>query len=462
MRKISVSDYTLKGLSERGDVSLLFREKVAVAGFIDTFGADTVELPAIKKPKEDTIIARTIAGALKNASVCMPASPDEDGIRAAWECVKDAHSPRLQLSLPVSAVQMEYTYHMKEQKMLARVAEVCKFAASLCPDVEFCALDATRADGTFLADVCRTATENGATLITVCDDAGEALPDEVKDVIALTCGAVTVPVFFRPSDSIGLGVANALAAIEAGASGIKTEVACKGGLHTERFAAVMSARGESLGLETSLIYTEIKSDISSLIRTVERGAAERAVTSPSDEYFDAETPLTRISSAVNELGYDLSDEDVARVKEALVRVSAGKGSVGLTELEAIVASTAMQVPSTYHVKGYTSTSGSSLTSVSHVVLTSGDEEFSGVATGDGPIDASFKAIEQSIGHRYELDDFRITSVTEGVEALGSALVRLRCNGKLYSGSGISENIVGASIRAYVNALNKIVYEEMSR
>ena len=98
-------------------------------------------------------------------------------------------------------------------------------------------------------------------------------------------------------------------------------------------------------------------------------------------------------------------------------------------------------------------------SMSQVTLRCGDEILRGVSTGDGPIDSVFRAIEQCIGHHYELDDFQIQAVTEGKEALGSALVRLRNNGKLYAGNGSSTDIVAASIRAYINALNKIVYEE---
>ena len=97
--------------------------------------------------------------------------------------------------------------------------------------------------------------------------------------------------------------------------------------------------------------------------------------------------------------------------------------------------------------------------MSQVTLRRGDEILSGVSTGDGPVDSVFRAIEQSIGFHYELDDFQIQAVTDGKEALGNAIVRLRNNGKLYSGNGISTDIVAASIRAYINALNKIVFEE---
>ena len=104
-------------------------------------------------------------------------------------------------------------------------------------------------------------------------------------------------------------------------------------------------------------------------------------------------------------------------------------------------------------------SGNIITATAHVVLDKDGQRVQGISVGDGPIDAAFMAIEQLIGHHYELDDFSIRSVTGGHEAVGEALVRLRDGGKLYSGRGISTDIVGAAIRAYINALNKIVYRE---
>ena len=142
-----------------------------------------------------------------------------------------------------------------------------------------------------------------------------------------------------------------------------------------------------------------------------------------------------------------------------MQVCEKKGSVGAKEFEALIASSAMQAPSTYHLESYTTNCGNLTSSMSQVTLKCGDEILNGVSTGDGPIDSVFRAIEQCIGYHYELDDFQVQAVTEGKEALGSALVRLRNNGKLYSGNGISTDIVAASVRAYINALNKIVFEE---
>ena len=165
-----------------------------------------------------------------------------------------------------------------------------------------------------------------------------------------------------------------------------------------------------------------------------------------------------VISFVNKLGYDLSEEDQKRVYEEFLRVAAKK-SVGSKELDAIVASVALQVPATFKLANYVINNGNIISASAQITLEKGESILQGVCIGDGPVDAAFRAIDQIIGHHYELDDFQIQSVTEGKEAMGSALVKLRAGGKLYSGNGISTDIIGASIRAYLNAVNKIVYEE---
>ena len=159
------------------------------------------------------------------------------------------------------------------------------------------------------------------------------------------------------------------------------------------------------------------------------------------------------------MGYELTDEDNGKVFDEFKRLALRKKSVDKRELEAVIASTAMQAPSTYHLVSYVVNSGSIISATANVTLEKNGEKISGVSTGDGPIDAAFHAIEQVIGHHYELDDFRISAITKGREAVGSSIIRLRANGKLYPGNGVSTDIIGACIRAYVNALNKIVHEE---
>ncbi len=463
MKKIFISDFTLRELITNRKVPLLFREKTAIARCIDSFGADAIELAEIKNSKEDNIVYRTIAAAVKNSMVCIPAGFTSESVEEAWECVKDAVKPCLQIALPTSTVQMEYSYHLKDKKMLVKIAELCLAARAKCDDVEFVALDATRADIDFLAEACRTAVENGATAVTICDDAGICMPSEFSAVVVKIKEAINAPVYVKVSDNINMAVAAAADAVINGADGVKTAITGKNVLLTGEFADIVSVKGEVLGITTDLHVTEIHRDIDEMLRSVNQSSFENASDETSGEgsdvFLDSSSTLTQLSEAVADLGYELTDEDIGNVYKALMRVCEKKNCVGAKELEALIASSAMQVPSTYHVKSYNTTSGNLITAMANITLTKDDEEICGVSVGDGPIDAAFRAIESSIGYHYELDDFQIQAVTGGKESIGSAFVRLRSNGKLYSGNGISTDIVGASIRAYINALNKIIYEE---
>ena len=461
MKKIYVSDITLKKLSQDRAVSLLFREKSAIAKCADEIGAGVIELPAVKNAREDKIVYKTIAQNVKNAVLAIPVGFSSEEIAIAWECIKDAANPRLQVELPVSTIQMEYTYHVKQSTMLTKIAELVKEAKSLCADVEFSALDATRADADFLVAAVNEAVANGADTVTICDDAGASTPEDIASLVAMVKAEVSVPVYVQVSDRISMAVASAFAAIGKGADGIKCAMAGKDVLLAGKLSDAVNACSTQLGAEISLNSTRIHASIEDIITDINRSAyeSEEAVNEEKGILLDSDSTVAQLAQAAAVLGYELSDTDIGNVHKALKHVCEKKGAVGSKEFEALIASNAMQAPSTYHFETYTTTSSNASSSMSQVTLKCNGEIICGVSNGDGPIDSAFRAIEQCVGHHYELDDFQVQAVTEGKGALGSALVKLRNNGKLYSGNGTSTDIVAASIRAYINALNKIVFEE---
>ncbi len=460
MKTISIADITLKNLVARRDISLLFREKSAIANCADLLGAAVVELPPVTSVREDTIIYKTISQNMGQATLAIPVGFTTEEVDVAFECVKDAKSPRLQVALPVSTIQMEYTYHLKQEKMLTKIAELVKYAKTLCDDVEFFALDATRADEDFLLSAVKTAEENGATLVSVCDDAGVSTPADVGEMVKAVKEAVTVPVYVQVSNHVNMAVASAFAAVEAGADGLKAAMVGVDVLLTGEISDAVAVCGKQIDATLSLDTTKIHRSIDDMKTAIHHESYETGEVSEKQKILlDSDCTLNDVCSAAALLGYELSDSDIGNVYKALKHVCEKKGAVGLKEFEALIASTAMQAPSTYHFETYTTTSTNVAGCMSQVTLKCNDEIICGVSAGDGPIDSAFRAIEQCIGHHYELDDFQVQSVTEGKEALGSALVRLRNNGKLYSGNGTSTDIIAASIRAYINALNKIVFEE---
>lgn len=461
MRNVIISDITLKKISDDRAVSLLFREKSAIASCADKIGAQVIEVPAVKSPREDKIIYKTIAQNVQNAVFAIPVGYSSEDIAVAWDCIKDAKMPRLQVELPVSTIQMEYTYHVKQAKMLEKIAELIKEAKALCSDVEFSALDATRADADFLIAAVKEAEASGANIVTVCDDAGVSTPDDIAELVSKVKGAVSIPVCVQVSDRINMAVASAFSAIKSGADGLKCAMVGKDALLTGEISDAINACGAQIDAEIKLNNTKIHASIDDMLSSINHDAYEneKSISEGKKILIDSDSTLVQVAQAAAVLGYELSDSDVGNVFKVVKQVCEKKGAVGYKEFEAIIASSAMQAPSTYHFETYTTTSSNMSSSMSQITLKCNDEIICGVSDGDGPIDSVFRAIEQCIGHHYELDDFQVQSVTEGKEALGSALVRLRNNGKLYSGNGTSTDIVAASIRAYINALNKIVSEE---
>ncbi len=453
MKKLFVSDITL--CISSGE--LTFRERLSVADRAARAGLNAIELPALGNDSETRIVVGTIAENAEDIMVSINAGVTAEQIADTYSVVKGANSLCLQIVLPVSTVQMEYTYHLKAAKMLDKIAALVSEAKKYSNSVEFVALDATRAAEGFIEQCCAAAANNGATAITLCDTAGICFPEELAAITAKAKAAAgEAAVYVCPSDEMKMAAACAVAAIAAGADGVKTAVGDKNSLSAADLANIIRHKGENLGIESTLDVTAIRGSENKIAEIV---AEESAVADTAEAVLSADATLSDVTAEVIKLGYDLTPEDNGRVYEEFRRVIAKKQAIGVRELEAIIASSAMQVPSTYHLVNYVVNSGNIINATANVTLEKQGEQLSGVSIGDGPIDAAFHAIEQIIGHHYELDDFQIQAVTKGREAVGSSIIRLRAGGKLYSGNGVSTDIIGACIRAYINALNKIVYEE---
>ena len=454
MKKIIVSDVTPVKSDEFGK-KLTFREKLGVASAIDAIGADIINLPALIDSKENEVIYRTIAENVKGAVVAVDVGDKEDGISVAYECIKGAKNPSLIVSFPVSTTQMEYMYHKKSSAMVEKIVGMCEKALSMCPSVEFVARDATRAEDGILENLVEKLSNCGVYAITLTDDAGIAFPEDFANMVKKVKSVSNMKVFVETNDKLSMAVSCAVEAIKAGADGVKTSV-IGGGMTPSEFSDVLRARGLDYGFESSLDVTKIHDICASIKEQKEEVSVEDVKVSTK---LNKEATIGEVSAFVKKLGYELTDEDNGKVYEEFKRVVLKKELMGAKEMEAIVASTAMQVPSTYHLVNYIVNSGNVIPPTANIILEKNGEKLSGVSTGDGPVDAAFQAIEQVIGHHYELDDFQVQSVTKGREAVGSCIIRLRANGKLYSGNGVSTDIIGACIRAFINALNKIVYEE---
>ena len=463
MKKLIVNDTTIFSISKAGR-RIAFKDRVEIARLLDATGVDTIELPEFSGDKTEEILIKSISTVVNSATVSVRVplgSPEYASVAA--EAMKNAPRTRLSVEAPISAAQLEFFCHKKP----AAIGDAIKNAVATCKkyvtDVEFVASDVLGGEFELLKTEIEAAVSAGATVITLADVTGSHLPDElsalVKRVRSEVEGIEKVALLVSCSDACGLGLASGIACTSAGADGIKTAVDC--GLPTLASLAEISRQrgadvGFTLGVNVTLLWKSVNK-ISWMLSGEASGAPEVKSESTPDGKIDAES-IESVSAEVAKLGYELSPEDLAEVYEEAKRIS-GKKKMGAKELEAIIATTALQVPPAYKLVSFVINCGNVIASIAHVRLERDGQTFDGICSGDGPIDAAFKAIEQIIGHHYELDDFQIQSVTEGREAVGSAIVKLRSEGKLYSGKGVSTDIIGASIRAYVNALNKIVYGE---
>ncbi len=463
-RKISVCDITLQECVKARQNHLSFKEKLEIAKKINDLGVDVIELGKVLDLKTDPVLFRTISNCAKNKVISVTADANKQSIEQAFETLSAADKKKVTISLPTSTQLIEYSCHQKPAKVLEQAKSALEFAKTLNCDLELSLEDATRTDLDFLLEALNVAVSFGIQNVTLVDLAGNMMPDEFGCFVKSLFEKVDlskVKLFVQCSDSLGMALANTLAGINAGANGVKLSSVSGDVPSVSAFVKAITAMGDKYEVTCGLNFTGISRLINQIYDiTAERHVGRAFVTNNAnqEEVVPSDVSTDELFSIIKSLGYDLTAEDNMKVYEEFSRV-AEKKSLTQKELEIIIANVSLQVPPTYKLKEYVINSGNAIASTASIKLLKNDVELFGLSSGDGPIDASFLALEKIIGYHFELDDFQIRSITEGRDAVGEALVKLRYNGKIYSGRRISTDIIGASIRAYISALNKIVYEE---
>ncbi|MDO4939686.1 MAG: alpha-isopropylmalate synthase regulatory domain-containing protein [Lachnospiraceae bacterium] len=421
MRQIKICDMTMLQEARHKDrFSLTFKEKTEIAELLDNVGIDVIALEGADDDKSDILRLKAIAGSVKNAVLAVAVKPDKANIDLINDAVKEAKHKRLVLSLPVSTVQMEYSYRLKQEGMLRLIKESLAYMAEVSDDTEFVAVDATRADREFLREVLKTAADAGIKTVSVYDVSGKMLPKEfgefVSDLMTEVPELKKVHFGAGCSNEITMAAACLIEAAQAGADELKAAAFAVDTAFLNDISRVIFEK-EELGIKVNLKAAETSETISRIRWMCKTGKSKTSA-------FDNEV-----------LGQDSDNDD--EINEAFNE----------------------EVPEVFKIDSYTINTGSVMTSTAHIRLNKSGRMLEEVVMGDGPIDASFLAIERITGTHFELEDFQIKAISEGREALGQALVRLRSARGLYTGVGRSTDIIGACIKAYINALNKIADKE---
>ena len=455
MQKVKISDMTLCSAKH-----LSFKEKIELVRLLVNCGVNTIELPPLSGKKVDSLFVNTVAPMLNKTalSIAVSSKQEIDEVADALCKVDNSH---IKIEMPFSTAGMEYKLHIKADKIPAFIEETVKYAKTKVKTVEFSVLDATRADEGLLIECAKTAKNAGVDYISLSDTAADLLPDDFAQFAAKIKTACDVPVYVCCQNSHGMAIAGAVLGIKYGIDGVKTS-ACEDITPFGKLAEFLKDNGNTFKVSSDLSYVNVGKLSAQIQRIIDNQSQNDAKT--DDVSYDNELSLNEnddiktVGGVAKKLGYELSPEDLQKVYREFLRVAAKK-PVGAKEIDSIIASVAMQVPETYMLESYIINTGNIVNASAQITLKKGEKPLKGIAIGDGPIDAAFLTIEQIIGRHFELDDFQIQSVTRGHEAVGNTIVKLRSNGKLYSGNGVSTDILGASIRAYLNAVNKIIYEE---
>lgn len=466
MRNLSICDISVRRSGEYSGAELPFRIKIEVARLLSKLGVSIIETAPISDGKTDYYLVKSIASVIDKSTVSVPIDIfDPDSLTKSWEALKVASHPRLQVSVPVSPVRMEYVCHKKASGILDLVASKVSACAAICPEVEFVAEDFGRSDAGFLNQVITTAVQNGASVVTVADIAGNMLPDEffaaVKSVRDILPESVKLGVYC--SNDLYMADSCAVAAVRAGADEIKTMAFGNSTVSLKRFSHIVDAKADVCDVSCPVNNTELGHVMDQIARLcdVNRSKSPTAVSpvAGNEAIFSSESDRESLMGAVEIMGYDLSEEDFEKVFAAFKRLAEGNAQIRMKEIDAIITSVAFQVPATYHLERFMVNTGNTISPTCQICLERDGKVIESVSSGDGPVDAAFLSIEKVLGRHFEVDDFQISSVTEGREAMGKTVVKLRHDGRVYSGIGVSKDILASSILAYISALNKIVYEE---
>ena len=500
-RRIRIFDTTLRDGEQAPGCSMNLIEKIDVARQLARLGVDVIEAGfAVASPGDFTSV-REIARTVRGPIIASLARATEKDIYTAWEALKEAERPRIHTFIATSPVHMEYKLKMKPEEVLAQAEAMVRRAVRLCPDVEFSAEDASRTDPAFLYKVLEAVIAAGATTVNIPDTVGYSAPEEfaalvrgVRDNVP-NIGSAVISVHCH--NDLGLAVANSLAALAAGADQIECTVngigERAGNAALEEIVMALKTRPDLFGVVCGVDTTQIYNS-SRLVSAVTGMKVQPNKAIVGDNAFAHEAGIHQHGMLANratyeimtpesiglakntmvlgkhsgkhafeerlkELGFDVDPALIPAIFEEFKLLADRKKIVSDRDIEALTRGRTIQVPEAYRLDRFVINSGSSITATSTVRLALADDgQIEKVAVGDGPIDASFKAIDKIVGKEFVLESFSLGAVTGGKDAQGEARVRILHHDKGYNGRGLSTDILEASIKAYVAAVNAMVHE----
>jgi len=503
--RIRIFDTTLRDGEQSPGCSMNLQEKLSLARQLEKLGVDVIEAGFPIASEGDFESVHRIAETLKEATICGLARTGKADIERAARAVEPAAHSRIHTFIATSDIHLEHKLRMSRQQVIDEVGRAVSQARSTCEDVEFSAEDATRSDRDYLVQVFTVALEAGATTLNVPDTVGYTTPTEYASLIEFLIreipGSERAIFSVHCHNDLGLAVSNSLAAIGAGARQVECTVngigERAGNTSLEEVVMALAIRpdvyaGLEVGVNTREIYPS--SRLLSSITGVqvqpnkaivgdnafahEAGIHQDGVLKAAITY-EIMTPesIGRASNELvlgkhsgrhafrdrlEELGFAVEGEEFERAFKRFKDLADAKKVIYNEDLEAIVSDSVVAVDDRFVLLELTITSGNTTAPMASVSLEVDGEVQKTVATGVGPVDAIFKAIADLTDTSSALIKYQVHAVTAGLDAQGEVSVTIEESGRRVIGNGVHEDVMVASGRAYVHAINKLEWHKKRR
>jgi 2-isopropylmalate synthase len=503
--KVIIFDTTLRDGEQSPGASMNMQEKFRLAQQLVKLQVDVIEAGFPVASVGDFDGVKNIADNIKGVQVAGLARATQKDIDTAWEALKKGENPRIHTFLATSDIHLQHKLRMSREQMLERAVASVKHAAKYTSNVEFTAEDASRSDLDFVCRVFEAVITAGATTVNFPDTTGYALPDEFGAKIAYLMKNITnidkAVLSVHCHNDLGLAVANSLAAIKAGARQVESTIngigERAGNTAMEEVVMALRTRADQVNVRTDIVTEHIHATsrmVSSITGIMvqpnkaivganafahESGIHQDGMLKDRTTYEimnPCDIGLTSgnlvlgkhsgrhaLKERVKSLGYDnLTDDELNRVFHRFKALADVKKEMFDEDLEAIMLDEIVRIPETYQLLSLGAMSGNKTMPTSAVKLLVEGKEVQDAGLGVGPIDSAFRTIAKLTGTTSKLLYFAVSSITGGTDAQGEVMVRVEDEGKIVIGQGADPDIITASAKAYLNALNRLVYLKKER
>ena len=503
---VKIFDTTLRDGEQSPGASMNVEEKLIIARQLARLGVDIIEAGfAISSPGDFEAVKR-IGSEVEGPVICSLARAKPEDIDRAWEALKDAARPRIHTFISTSDIHLKHQFRLTRGEAKKRAVEMVRRAEGYVDDVEFSPMDASRSDREYLYEVIEAVIDAGATTVNIPDTVGYSIPSEfgalIKGIKENVSNIKKAVISVHCHNDLGLAVANSLAAVMNGARQVECTIngigERAGNASLEEIVMILRTRKDILNIDTRIV-TEHIYPTSRLISSITGIMVQPNKAIVGDNAFAHESGIHQdgllkekttyeimrpesiglakstlvmgkhsgrhaFKIRLKELGYELSDENLNKAFERFKTLADQKKEVFDEDIEAIVADEVLriEIPERFRLATLNVVSGTESTPSATVEMSLDGKQVKESGTGDGPVDAVYKTIAKMTKTKSKLLRYSVNAITGGTDAQGEVTVRLQENDHIVLGQGAHTDIIVASAKAYINALNKLEYKKKER